>query len=176
MKINHFLLDSVQLLEEDNEAFASFNLNPTLAWIKFILTDDKPNGNMMRIPKEEFSNLIATGLYMPIKMATEEISPGHDGTTPIGVITHLKEDKDAGRIRGLACLWEKERPEEVKLIRERYSAKEPLDLSWEILYEDETVNEDGIIDLHGTVLRATTLVGEPAYDSGRTSITEVAKP
>jgi hypothetical protein len=171
MKINHFLLKDVQLVQKDDEAFASVYMNPWLTLIKFILTDDKPNGNNMKIPKEEFSNLITSGLYMPIKMAEGEIKDGHDDAVPIGVITHLKEDSD--KVRGLAALWNKERPEDVNLIRQRYAENKPLDVSWEVGYQDSMFNDEGIEVLLNTVLRAATLVGIPAY-AGRTIITQVA--
>ena len=80
--------------QEVNESFASLLLNPYVTWAKFILTDDEPNGNNVRIPKEEFSNLINSGIYMPIKMTLGEIE-GHEASIPIGVITHLKEVKNS---------------------------------------------------------------------------------
>lgn len=150
--------------------FASKNLNPLLTYVRFILTDDKPNANGVRIPREEFSNLITTGIYMPIKMAVGEISEGHAGAVPLGVITHLREDGD--KIRGIAALWNKERPADISHIKERYANGDPLDLSWEIGYEDSSIDDDGILNLSGCVLRATTLVGMPAY-GGRTGITDV---
>ena len=52
----------------DDDAFASVTLNPTLRWLKFILTDDQPNENKQRIPQDEFDNLIRSGVNMPIKM------------------------------------------------------------------------------------------------------------
>lgn len=157
--------------DAENEAFASISLNPALTWTKFVLTDDKPNLNLKRIPETEFDNLIRTGIYMPIKMAEGEIKDGHDGAIPLGVISHLK--KTSNQIQGLAALWERERPEDVKYIKERYANKQPLQLSWEVYYEREEEKEDGTSDLIGTALRAVTLVGMPAY-AGRTPITEVA--
>jgi len=167
---------SVVQLIEDKEfkslalASAERNLNPTLTYVKFILTDDKPNANKMRIPQEEFSNLIVSGMYMPLKMAAGEISEGHDETTPLGVIVHLKEDGD--KIRGIAALWNNERPEDVKLIKERYASGKSLDLSWEIGHYGYEEEADGVQALTGCILLASTLVGIPAY-MGRTIITEV---
>jgi len=172
MKTSKILATEVQLIieaEVTNLALASKNLNPMLTYVKFILTDDKPNGNNERIPKEEFSNLITTGLYMPLKMAEGGISEGHEETYPIGVITHLREDKD--KIRGIAALWNRERPEDVAYIQERYSSGEPLDLSWELGHTDSFIDDTGVNNLTGCVLRATTLVGIPAYQ-GRTIVTD----
>ena len=51
--------------------------NLAISWTKFILTDDMPNENKMRIPQTEFANLIRTGTYMPFKMAYEKPNEGH---------------------------------------------------------------------------------------------------
>jgi hypothetical protein len=164
----------VQLIQDDefeDFSLASKNLNPLLTYVRFVLTDDQPNANGVRIPREEFSNLIRSGLYMPIKMAVGKIEDGHDGSTPLGVITHLRETDST--IRGVAALWNKERPADIALIKERYAEGRPLDLSWEIGFEDYVEDEAGVKNLRGCILRATTLVGMPAYGSGRTSITDV---
>jgi hypothetical protein len=171
-----FPVNVVKLILEDkneieNEVFAAISLNPDVTWAEFTLTDDSVNANGHRIPQSEFSNLIKTGINMPIKMAYEQIEEGHDKSFPIGVITHLKKVKN--KIIGLAALWNKERPEDVEFIKERYNSEEPLDLSWEISYETEEEGEDGVINLIGTSLNATTLVGSPAY-KGRLGITALA--
>ena len=158
-------------ISTEKTAFASVNLNPTVTWIKFILTDDKPNANNQRVPKEEFDNLISTGIYMPIKSSEGAINDGHEDSKPLGVITHLKKVRN--QIHGLAALWERERPEDVALIRERYANKQPLELSWEILFTESSVNDDGVEELRDTSLRAITFVGMPAYE-GRTSVTALA--
>jgi len=168
----------VQYNKEDDvnpeifEALASPSLNPGVRWTKFILTDNKPNANNQRIPTSEFDNLIKTGRYMPLKMAEGAIKEGHDGAKPIGVITHLQKVKD--QIIGLAALWERERQDDVDIVRLRYEKHEPLDLSWEIGYKDSKIDEDtGVESLLETSLNAVTLVGIPAY-AGRTIITAFA--
>ncbi len=138
--------------EAENEAFAAISLNPAVTWAKFILTDSEPNLNKQRIPETEFENLIRTGVYMPIKMALGEIKDGHDEAIPIGVISHLK--RASNQIQGLAALWDRERPEDIQYIKERYTNKKPLQLSWEVFYEQAVEKEDGIADLTGTALRA----------------------
>lgn len=183
VKISTNLLDMVQLISENEvssemgEAFASFMLNPTVVWAKFILTDDSKNANGQRIPSEEFKNLIASGIHMPVKMAVGEINPGHEDSKPLGVITHLREIvTDAGRkaLVALAALWGDERPADVEYIKKRFAEKKPVNISWEILYSDGVFNsETNSIDLLGTVLRAATVVGNPAYE-GRTPILSVA--
>jgi hypothetical protein len=163
--------DLSMVSDAPEEAFASINLNPTVAWAKFILTDDLPNANHERVPEEEFNNLIKTGTYMPIKVAEGGIADTHKDAKPIGVIAHLNKVKN--QILGLAALWERERPEDVNMIRERFKEGKPLQLSWEILYGESSKGEDGTTNLLNTALRAVTLVGLPAYE-GRTPILAVA--
>jgi len=159
--------------ETVNEAFASLLLNPYVTWAKFILTDDEPNGNGVRIPKEEFGNLIESGLHMPIKMTLENIE-GHDASLPIGVITHLQEA--GNRIEGLAALWNSERPEDVGLLKDKYDNEETLNISWELGYSATADSEkyEGVMDLFHTVLKAATIVETPAYE-GRTTILALAE-
>ena len=159
--------------EKVNESFASLLLNPNVTWAKFILTDDEPNGNKIRIPKEEFSNIINSGIHMPIKMTLGKIE-GHEASMPIGVITHLKEV--ANRIEGLAALWNSERPEDIGLLKEKKDNDETLNISWEIGYTMTTDSEkyEGVMDLYHTVLKAATLVETPAYE-GRTTILALAE-
>lgn len=182
-KITTNLLDIVQLIDENEvqsemgAAFASFMLNPSVTWVKFVLTDDMTNANGQRVPKEEFASLLRSGIHMPVKMAVGKINQGHEGSSPLGTITHLKEienEDGTSAVVALAALWGQERPEDVKLIKERFQKKEPVDISWEILYRDEIPNEaKGSRDLSGTALRAATIVGDPAYQ-GRTPILAVA--
>ena len=177
------LENMVELINKDEvearmgEASAALLQNPTVVWAKFVLTDDRTNANGQRIPSEEFGNLIASGINMPVKMALGEIARGHDDSKPLGVMTHLKEESlpdGVNAIVALAALWGEERPADVKYIRQRFAEKLPVDISWEILYEDSVFNADTLsTDLYGTVLRAATIVGEPAYE-GRTQFLAVA--
>lgn len=165
-----YLIDENEVKEEMGEAFASTMLNPTVTWAKFVLTDDQTNANGERVPHEEFANLIKSGIHMPVKMVFGEIQ-GHPNSRPLGTITHLKEiqNQDGSfAIVALAALWSKERPADIEYIKQRFAEKKSVDTSWEILYEDSTLNsEKNSVDLHGTVLSATTIVGNPAYQ-GRT--------
>ena len=176
----NFQSDVVQLLIDNEniddeglkEALAAVVKNPYITWTKFTLTDDEPNMNKQRVPLDEFTNLISSGVHMPIKMAYSEISDGHDGTFPIGVITHLKKFKNT--IVGLAALWSSERPEDIGIIKDKFNKKEPLNLSWELAYSSSKEDENsGVTDLLGVNLKAATLVGIPAY-AGRTQIQAVA--
>lgn len=173
----------VQFISEDEvktelgESFASYMLNPIITWAKFILTDDRKNANGERVPESEFPNLLKTGIHMPVKMANGEISAGHPGTKPLGTITHLKVEKGmdgSSAIVAIAALWAQERPADVEFIKARFAEKQPVDVSWEILYEDATFNhETQSMDLNGTILRAATIVGNPAYQ-GRTPFLSIA--
>jgi hypothetical protein len=161
--------------DDINESISSLNLNKNfVSWIKFIFTDSEPNANRQRIPEEEFDNIISTGLHMPIKAASlskNGIPNGHEGAYPIGVITNLK--KVGGQIKGLAALWKKEREEDVNYIKEAHSKGIPINLSWELGYVNSSVDDNGIEDLHDVVVRATTIVGMPAY-KGRTPVLEIS--
>lgn len=164
---------NVQLIEEtkNNESFAAISFNPNITWAKFILTDDKPNGNKHRIPQEEFASVIKTGTFMPIKMGKEGINPEHNDNTTIGVITHLENKED--RVEGLAALWSKEYSKAVDVVKKRYSEKKPIEVSWEITYEDSVQEDDGVTAFRGISMNAAAIVGIPAY-KGRTPITAVA--
>jgi hypothetical protein len=156
---------------DDPEADASIIRNPTFSWAKFILTDDLANENKQRIPKEEFSNLIKTGVNAPVKMELGDPLGDHARSTPLGVVTHLKEIEN--RIEGIAALWTREREQDVKSLKDMYSQGKLPQLSWEVMYEDSNTNDDGVEDLAGTILRAVTIVGVPAY-AGRTPIVALA--
>ncbi len=170
---SEFVLSLVDNDELDQEAEAAVVKNPASSWIKFGLTDDLPNENKQRVPQEEFVNLINTGVFMPLKMARGIIKPGHENSEPLGVITHLK--KSGNKIVGLATVWNKERKEDVALLKELSRKKEPINISWEILYEDSKPSEqfDGVEDLLNVSLKAATIVGNPAY-KGRTQILAMA--
>lgn len=165
-----YQLELIDMDTDEGEAEAAIASNRQFNYLKFILTDDKPNGNKQCVPYEEFANLITTGHFAPIKMAAGTYKDGHEDSFPLGVITHLKEDDHT--IRGLAALWTRERPNDVETIKKAYAEKKPLNVSWEIAYTDSKFVDD-VEYLLGTSLRAATIVGLPAYQ-GRTPIIAVA--
>ncbi len=178
IKTTNIVTDIVQLnietdkLDFPKEVLAAISKNPTLRWIKFVLTDDAPNANKQRIPKEEFSNLVKTGIHMPIKMSQGYIREGHEYSVPIGSITSLVERDHF--VEGIAGLWGKEYPGEVNLLQElSASDSENPQLSWEILYRGSKIEDDGTEVFLDTALAAATVVGMPAYE-GRTPITLMA--
>lgn len=177
IKKTNILANMLELSIEDEtndlpkEVLAAISKNPTLKWIKFVLTDDAPNANNQRIPKEEFSNITKTGLHMPIKMAQGFIREGHEYSVPIGSITSLIARDN--RVEGIAGLWSKEFPEEVELLQEMTASEEKPQLSWELLYHEASKDEDDVDVLQGVSLSAATIVGMPAYE-GRTPIVLMA--
>ena len=163
-------VDNVEVTDSDKELAASISDNSLISWTKFVLTDSSPNANYQRIPKSEFPSLVRTGVNMPLKMAAGEIRDGHDGATPLGVITNLTVE--GNQILALAALWSAERPADISYIKEKLAAKEPVSVSWELLYTD-SVFAEGIEDIYGITLRAATVVGRPAYED-RTPVLAVA--
>lgn len=167
MQLDGFL----EFLNESDYAEASINTNPYFKWVKFILTDSKPNKNNQRIPEEEFDNLIKTGVYAPFKMSRGQINDGHDFAEPIGVISKLIQSED--KILGLATLWPRERKDDIDYLESLHRSGSKLNVSWEILYEDSFVDENGVENLKGVSLVGATIVGLPAY-AGRTPVIAVA--
>lgn len=174
IKTNTLLIKDVKLVLDENldenEVFASTTLNPHVAWIKFVLTDDKPNGNGHRIPVNEFDNIIRTGRFMPLKSAEGSISLDHKDSKPLGVITHLQKENNT--VVGLAALWIKERKDDIAKIKEKFSSKDGVHISWELSHKDSII-EGGVETLTGIVMDAATIVGIPAYQ-GRTPVVQMA--
>jgi hypothetical protein len=156
---------------EDEAQASVFSKNKNVSHAKFVFTDDLPNANKQRVPQEEFDNIIATGTFMPIKMSAGKINDGHEESVPLGVISHLKQD--GNKVIGLATLWLAERTEDINHLKEMVKENKSPQLSWELLYTNSTKNDDGIEDLHDIVVRASTIVGLPAY-SGRTPILAIS--
>jgi hypothetical protein len=152
--------------------------NNNIAWGSFVLTDDLPNGNGVRIPLEEFDNVIKTAEYMPVKMEFGTIKGGHADSHPLGVIAKLVKQVDSAqgnKIFGLAGLWLKERPNDIVALKDAIAKGEGVDISWELEYNNETFDPNtGIIDLRDIGVTAATVVGNPAY-GGRTPMFQIAE-
>lgn len=164
------MVDKMEI--EEMAASASISLNPNVAWMKFLLTDDQHNANKQRIPREEFANVMRTGLFMPLKMAYGEISEGHDETFPLGVMTHLKTEGNS--IQALAALWDRERHEDIEVLKKRYNEGKSIDISWELTFTDAD-EEDGGTALKNVSMNAATIVGIPAYQGRTTTLALSAK-
>jgi hypothetical protein len=161
----------VESFESGNDAEAALALNNNMNFAKFIFTTATPNKNKQRIPEEEFDNIIKTGVFMPFKMGVGKIEEGHNNARPIGVITQLK--KENGKVVAIAGLWKEESQTEIHILKENISKNNLPQVSWELNYDHSTISDDGYEDLHGVTVRATTVVGRPAY-AGETPILAVA--
>ncbi len=155
---------------ETLEAHASL-FGDNVMWLKFIFTDDSPNANKQGIRQDEYDNIIRTGRLKPFKKMVGSIGEGHDDSVPIGTIASL--EKVENRIEAIAAIWEREFPDDVEQIREAHATNSGLNVSWEVLYQDEILDENGVSWLQGVSTRAATLVNRPAYE-GRTPILAVA--
>lgn len=166
-----FIDGTLEFFTDADYAEASISKNQHFRWAKFVLTDDKPNKNNQRIPREEFDNLIKTGIYAPFKVARGQISDGHEFAEPIGVIAKLLQLDD--KVIGLAALWPRERKDDVEYLEELHKSGNPLNVSWEILYTDSEIDDSGVENLKNVSLVGATIVGLPAY-AGRTPVIAVA--
>lgn len=135
--------------------------------LRFIFTDFKPNHNKVVIPFEEASNLIQTGKLRPIrihlKKDTYSNTPKlgeHSDTVAVGTITELYLNEEKSAIYAHAQLWGDEFPEVESYIREN---TDRIRFSWEVYYEDSSIDDDGIKRLKGCVTKAATIVKTPAY-------------
>jgi len=165
------IISPIELIDPKLEA--SISLNPNFRWAKAVICDDRPNGNGHRIPKEEFDNIIKTGTYSPIKMASILEPKQHANAIGKAIGTHAQFSKDENRLLALIVLWSNERPEEVAALEEAYKNGFPPQLSWEISYAEEVQEENNIIALRNVVLDGTAVVDDPAYQ-GRTPIVSFA--
>lgn len=168
-----------EILEDPAEfseqyAEAAIASNPDIMWMKFIFTDDQPNANKQRVPKEEFSNIVKSGVYMPVKMEGDNPDGNHPLSTPVGTITNLMHPKDSNKVVGLAALWKRERPEGLSAIENKFKDGEIPTLSWELFYQESSLDENGVEDLKGTNVRGITFVRNPAYE-GRTNALSVSQ-
>jgi hypothetical protein len=107
---------------------------------------------------------------MPIKMGVGGIKPGHEESTPLGVITETVIEED--HISGAGVVWPEERPSDVAFLTQKTEESDAY-LSWELAYDDMAFDEDGIGWLTNPILLATTLVSRPAYGD-RTRVLEIS--
>jgi regulator of replication initiation timing len=165
-----------EFITELPEGFAiASDLKDSRAWIKFIFTDNLPNGNRQGIKKEEFDTVIKAGIYQPFKKAIGSINDGHEDAIPIGTIASMKilEDEQSSKVIGIAALWEKEYPEDIAELRKMKQEGKPLNISWELYYRKSEIDDAGV-EWYGDIAAASaTLVGMPAYE-GRTPILTMA--
>jgi len=147
--------------------------NPLLTWIKLIFSDDQPNANKQGIKQEEFSNLINSMSYMPIKAnynVEESGVEGHTDAIQIGVIKEGQQE--ANKIVAVGALYNDESPDVVDFFKKEIADGRAVNFSWEIRYKD-SIFEDDVEWLIGTTTKAVTAVKSPAYD-GRTPLLSIS--
>jgi len=145
--------------------------NPNLGWLSFVLTDSEPNNNKQGIRKDAFAVLIESGQLMPVKMARGEIAADHTGAEPLGAIAELSIDES--KVLGKAAIWKRDRAEEYEILTAMSADNKLPHISWEIAYTESELDDDGVEWISDPMLRAATIVGDPAYGD-RTPILSVA--
>lgn len=165
-----------RVLDPEDQFFAAVSHNDRFLWVRFVLTDDKPNKNHERIPKEEFENVVRTALYAPIKASyLEDVDDfgGHKDAIPVGVITHLKVEND--KVIGIGAIWKEEYPRVAEAVKLKVKSGDMVNLSWEAYAAEEEDQEyEGAVSLRDVIVTAVAIVGNPAYD-GRTPVEKVAE-
>lgn len=146
--------------------------NPLLSWVKLIFADDQPNSNSQGIPQDEFSNLIRSMAYMPIKAKFDSESGlgGHSDADQIGVIKAGQQE--GNKIIAIGALYNDEYPSVIDFFKSELSEGRRIDFSWEIRYKDSEEKDD-IEWLKGTTTKAITAVQDPAYE-GRTALVSIS--
>ncbi len=143
--------------------------NPFVKKISFVITDDQPNLNNVGIKADQFLSLALSAVFMPIKMELGKLGD-HPFSVPMGVITETEVVESS--VTGKGVLWEIERPDDISLV-ESLVEKGEATLSWEIAYQRESKDDQGISWIEDPILLATTLVSSPAYGN-RTRIFEIS--
>jgi len=150
--------------------------HPLQTKLSLILTDFLPNGNKQGIPETEKQNILATAMNQPIKINFDGVDyGGHTGAIPLGPITRVFESVDGDRpiIAAEGVIWADLYEPIADHLKVAFS--ERVGTSWEIYYEDSTVDASGTEWLHGCVFGGTCVVKVPAYGPTRTRILAIAE-
>jgi len=163
------------LMKEDELALAGIEdyKNPLLTWVKLVFTDDQSNKNDQGIKQEEFTNLIKSMTWMPIKASynAESGLGGHDEAVQIGVIK-TGEQLD-NKIVTIGALYNDENIEIVDFIKNQFTEDSQVNFSWEVRYKTSDTDEAGTEWLKEVTTKAITAVEHPAYD-GRTPLLSIS--
>ena len=165
---------NLKFMEDKDLALAGVEgyKNPLLTWVKFVFTDDKPNANKQGIGQDEFSNLIKSMAYMPIK-ANYSADSGVEGHADAAIIGVIKQgQQEANKIMAIGALFNDEHPEVIEFFKKELAEGREVGFSWEIRYNDSE-NKDGVEWLKGTTTKAVTTVRYPAYE-GRTNLVSIS--
>jgi len=150
--------------------------HPLQTKLSLILTDFLPNGNKQGIPETEKQNILATAMNQPIKINFDGVDyGGHTGAIPLGPITRVFESVDGDRpiIAAEGVIWADLYEPIADHLKVAFS--EGVGTSWEIYYEDSTVDASGTEWLLGCVFGGTCVVKVPAYGPTRTRILAIAE-
>jgi hypothetical protein len=168
-----------KLIMNSNIYFAESEvLNPYLKYLKFVFADDQPNLNNQAIPYEEFANLKASAVGMPIKMRFLGKKGGagsHNGSIPIGHIQDVTEntlENGTHQLIAEGAIYADEYPDIVEYLEEAFASQDAPGISWEISYKDSVLDK-GVQFLKGVIARAATFVKHPAYGK-RTALLALA--
>lgn len=147
--------------------------NSTLMKLRFIFTDFKPNRNKVVVPPAEAENIMASAIFMPIKIDFNDGPEGHPNSLPIGLITSIEQLED--QLVGNALMWREEFPHVAQWIDENKD-NETVQFSWELWTDPEAseeLDDSGNRILRGIEVKSTVIVDNPAY-AGRTRLLTVA--
>lgn len=157
-------------------ASASGYKHPFLTYARFVLADDKPNGNNEGVSYEEFEGLRKSVIDMPIKLRlVANAAGGHKGSVPIGHVQTVEDnvlEDGTHQLIANAVLYAEEYPEEVAFLKDSHTEGKAPGISWELRYQDSFLDK-GIKWLKGVVATAATFVGFPAYGT-RTALLALA--
>jgi len=154
-------------------AYAEDTPHPLQKKIRFVFTDFMPNGNKQGVPETEAENVIATSLYMPVKINFDgQASTGHNGAEPIGPIIML--EKEQSQIIGSAIVWTENNEDIVDYLLSASAETDGVQFSWELFYKDSIYDDSGVEWLHGIISAGICIVDDPAY-KGRTPLLAIAE-
>lgn len=171
MKIAKFESALAELVEIPNP---DSDKNPFLTVARFVFADDKGNKNNQGIEYEDFPQVAASAIDMPVKINYSRSSgvQNHANSIPIGHIKSMEIDEASKKLVATAMLYADEFPEEVSFLKESFAEDNAPGISWELAYRDSVV-KNGVNWLKDVVTKAATFVRNPAYGS-RTSLLALA--
>lgn len=172
MKTAEFELALAELVEVPNPDEGK---NPFLTMAKFVFADDRGNKNSQGIQYEDFPQVAASAIDMPVKMNYSRSSgvQNHANSIPIGHIKDIQIDEASRKLIATAMLYADEFPDEVQYLKSSFAENNAPGISWELAYQDSVVT-NGVEWLKNIVTKAATFVRNPAYGS-RTSLLALAE-
>ena len=154
------------------KATSSDKQHPLQSVVEFVFTDFKPNKNKQGVKAAEASNIMNTGLYMPVKADFSGITIGdHKNAIPVGPIIEMAQREDT--VIGKAVIWKDEFPDLTNYLEKASASEGGVQFSWEIYYKDQEIDDSGTQWLKDCVVAGIAIVGNPAY-AGRTPLLSFA--